>query len=195
MHLSPTEQARLTVFTAAQVARRTRDDGHPLNAPEAIAIAADEMHRAARGGASFDQVLAAGRASVKPAELLDGVAGLIGEIRVEVLLDDGMRLIVLRGLASADQADDPPGTAPAAGELTINHGMRAFELAVTNRSRRPVRVSSHYPFDRVNPRLSFDRARAAHTRLDIPAGDTVRWAPGERRVVRLVTISAGPGSA
>jgi urease subunit gamma/beta len=195
MHLSPTEHARLTVFTAAQLARRTRDDGHLLNVPEAIAIATDEMHRAARGGASFDEVLAAGRASVKPAELLDGVAGLIGEIRVEVLLGDGTRLIVLRGLADAGQAGELSGAAPAVGDLTINDGMRAFELEVTNRSSRPVRVSSHYPFDRVNPRLSFDRARAAHARLDIPAGDTIRWAPGERRVVRLVTMPASPGSA
>ena len=195
MHLSPTEQARLTVFAAAQLARRTRDDGHLLNAPEAIAIATDEMHRAARGGASFDQVLAAGRASVKPTELLDGVAELIDEIRVEVLLEDGTRLIVLRGLGGARPADDASRTIQATGDLTINDGMQAFELEVTNRSRHPVRISSHYPFDRVNSRLSFDRARAAHARLDIPAGDTIRWAPGERRVVRLVTIPVAPGSA
>ena len=195
MHLSPTEQARLTVFVAAQLARRTRDDGHLLNAPEAIAIATDEMHRAARGGASFDQVLEAGRASVKPAELLDGVAELIGEIRVEVVLEEGTRLIVLRGLAGADRGDESPRTMLATGDLIINGEMEAFELEVTNQSRHPVRVSSHYPFDRVNPRLSFDRAKAVHTRLDIPAGDTIRWAPGQRRVVRLVTIRTTPRSA
>lgn len=193
MHLSPTEQARLTVFVAAQLARRTRDDGHLLNAPEAIAIATDEMHRAARGGATFDEVLAAGGASVKPTELLDGVAGLLGEIRVEVLLADGTRLVVLRGLGAAAPAGERPGTTLATDDLTINDGMQAFELEVTNRSRHPVRVSSHYPFDRVNARLSFDRAKAAHTRLDIPAGDTIRWAPGQRRVVRLVTIRTAAG--
>jgi urease beta subunit len=47
-------------------------------------------------------------------------------------------------------------------------------------------VSSHYPFDRVNRRLEFDRAAARGTHLDIDAGSTERWAPGETRTVRLV---------
>jgi predicted amidohydrolase YtcJ len=47
------EQARLLVFQVAQLARRQQALGLRLNAPEAIAIACDEMHMAARaGGAS-----------------------------------------------------------------------------------------------------------------------------------------------
>jgi urease beta subunit len=42
------------------------------------------------------------------------------------------------------------------------------------------------PFDRVNPRLHFDRSAAAGFRLDLPAGDSARWAPGEERTVDLV---------
>ena len=61
-----------------------------------------------------------------------------------------------------------------------------IELEVHNASRRVVRVSSHYPFERVNRRLEFDRASAIGTRLDIEAGSTERWAPGETRTVRLV---------
>jgi urease beta subunit len=60
------------------------------------------------------------------------------------------------------------------------------ELPVENTSRRVVRVSSHYPFDQVNPRLVFDRARAAGFHLDIPAGSSERWGPGETRTARLV---------
>jgi urease beta subunit len=59
-------------------------------------------------------------------------------------------------------------------------------VSVTNTSTRVVRVSSHYPFDRVNPRLDFDRAAARGRRLDLPAGGNARWAPGETREVRLV---------
>ena len=193
MQLVPTEQARLVVFQVAQLARHQRDRGLLLNAPEAIALACDEMHLAARAGCTYEEVVAAGLASVAPGELLDGVATLIGEIRLEVLLDEGTRLIVLRGLGAAMMAhpDQEPGaTVLGPGVLTINASMASLELEVTNDSDHPVRVSSHYPFDRVNPRLTFDRAAARGTRLDIPAGDTVRWGPGERKVVRLVRVPA-----
>jgi urease subunit gamma/beta len=96
MHLTPTEEERLRIFLAAQLARTVRASGLKLNAPEATALACDEMHMAARTGASFDEVLEAGRRAVPAGDLMPGVAGLVDEIRVEVLLDDGSRLIVLR---------------------------------------------------------------------------------------------------
>jgi urease subunit gamma/beta len=96
MYLTPTEDARLQIFTAAQLARRSLADGVRLNAPEATALACDEMHRAARSGASMDVVLDAGRRAVRREDLLDGVDALVPEIRLEVLLGDGMRLVVLR---------------------------------------------------------------------------------------------------
>ncbi len=195
MKLGPTEQARLLVFQVAELARRQRDRGLRLNAPEAIAIACDEMHMAARAGGTFDAVVDAGMNAVAPDDLLEGVDALIAEIRVEVLLDEGSRLIVLRGLGASDASSDPgPGAMVLAeGSLTLNEGMSSFDLEVTNDSDHAIRVSSHFPFDRVNRRLRFERADARGFRLDIPAGDTVRWAPGERRVVRLVRVDgAGP---
>ncbi len=189
MHLSPTELARLQIFQAAELARRNRDRGLALNAPETIAIACDEMHLAARGGASIEEVLAAGAASVHPDDLIDGVASLVAEIRLEVVLDEGTRLVVLRGLGARDDDEHPGEVVTADGEVTINEGLDSFELEVTNSSEHPVRVSSHFPFDRSNPRLTFDRAVARGTRLDVAAGDTVRWGPGETRTVRLVRIT------
>src|SRR5690348_15588049 len=59
-------------------------------------------------------------------------------------------------------------------------------LTVHNESGRPVRVSSHYPFWRVNTRLEFDREAARGMRLDIPAGSSVRWGPGEVKEIGLV---------
>jgi len=96
MYLTPTEEDRLVIFTAAELARRSLADGARLNAPEATALICDEMHRAARRGASADGVLAAGRSAVRSEDLMDGVAALLAEIRLEVLLGDGMRLVVLR---------------------------------------------------------------------------------------------------
>jgi urease subunit gamma/beta len=97
MALGPTEESRLLVFTAAELARRTLDRGLALNVPEATALICDEMHMAARAGATYDEVVAAGRSALRADQLLPGVAELLGEIRVEVLLDEGTRLIVLRG--------------------------------------------------------------------------------------------------
>jgi urease subunit gamma/beta len=96
MHLNPTEEDRLRIFTAAELARRTLERGLALNAPEATALICDEMHLAARSGAAFDAVLEAGRGAVAADQLMPGVAELIDEIRLEVLLDEGSRLVVLR---------------------------------------------------------------------------------------------------
>lgn len=96
MYLTPTEEDRLAIFTAAELARRSLADGARLNAPEVTALVCDEMHRAARSGASLDGVLAAGRRAVRREDLMDGIPALVDEIRLEVLMGDGMRLVVLR---------------------------------------------------------------------------------------------------
>ena len=74
----------------------------------------------------------------------------------------------------------------AAGAIRLNEGRPTVEVEVENSSGHTIFISSHYPFFEVNRRLVFDRARAWGMRLDIPAGDTLRWRPGEKRRVRLV---------
>jgi urease gamma subunit len=96
MYLTPTEEERLRVFVVAELARRTLERGLGLNAPEAIAITCDEMHAAARAGKTFEEVKEAGRSAVPPDRLTPGVAELVPEIRLEVLLEEGSRLVVLR---------------------------------------------------------------------------------------------------
>jgi urease subunit gamma/beta len=96
MYQSPTEEDRLRVFVTAELARRSLDRRLGLNAPEATALICDEMHMAARAGASFDEVLEAGRRAVRADQLMPGVADLVDEVRLEVLLDEGSRLVVLR---------------------------------------------------------------------------------------------------
>ena len=74
----------------------------------------------------------------------------------------------------------------AEGPIVLNPGRRTVELEVENTSDHTIFVSSHYPFFEVNRRLVFNRALAWGMHLDIPAGDAVRWRPGERQRVRLV---------
>jgi len=190
MYLSPTEEDRLRIFAAAELARRTRADGVRLSAPEATALICDEMHRAARAGGSLEAVLAAGRAAVDVGDAMDGVPAMIPELRIEVLLDDGTRLAVLRDPLGAGTGEQPGEIRVPARDIPLAAGRNRLRLRVTSRSRRPIRVSSHYPFWRVNPRLEFDRVAAAGYRLDIPAGASVRWAPGEIKEIDLVALSS-----
>lgn len=78
------------------------------------------------------------------------------------------------------------------GVIVLNAGRRTAQVDVENTSDHTIFVSSHYPFFEVNRRLEFDRARAWGMHLDLPAGDSERWRPGERRRVRLVAY-AGRG--
>ena len=185
MQLTPTEEERLRVFTAAQLARATLAKGLRLNAPEAVALVCDEMHVAGRGGASFDEVAAAGRTVVSSDQVMDGVAGIVPEIRVEVLLEEGTRLVVLR------EPFGPAGEGPGAirfgeGDVELSPGRDRIHLRVTNRGEHPIRVSSHFPFWRANEHLEFDRTAAEGFRLDLPAGDSLRWAPDQAHDVDLV---------
>jgi urease subunit gamma/beta len=203
MRLTPWEEERLLIFTAAELARRHRAAGLALNAPEAIALICDAMLEVARAGADYEAVVSVGRAAVGPDEVIAGVRELVDEVRLEVLMGDGARLVVLvdplgTGVQEAAGAPDGPGAIRTAHQPTDSTAARDhLTLTVHNGSSRAVRVSSHYPFERTNPRLAFDRKAAAGFRLDLPAGDSERWQPGETRSVVLVRYGgvAGAGGA
>lgn len=185
MRLTAWEEERLLIFTAAELARRHRDRGLRLNAPEVVALVCDAMLEAARAGLTYDDVERAGREAVQPDEALPGVAALVEEVRLEVLMGDGVRLVVVHE-PLGPPGDDAPGAVRQAPVVERVDERERIELEVRSTSARAVRVSSHYPFERVNPRLEFDRAAAAGYRLDLPAGSSERWAPGETRTVVLV---------
>jgi urease len=51
-----------------------------------------------------------------------------------------------------------------------------------------VQIGSHYHFIETNPQLEFDRIKAYGYRLDIAAGTSVRFEPGDTKTVALVEI-------
>jgi len=75
--------------------------------------------------------------------------------------------------------------------IELASGRGRISVEVTNTSERPVRVSSHYPFHRVNRRLVFDRESTRGFRLDVPSGSSVRWWPGQTLDVSLVRYAGG----
>jgi urease subunit beta len=62
-------------------------------------------------------------------------------------------------------------------------------LVVSNTGDRPIQVGSHFHFYEVNSALSFDREKALGFRLNIAAGNAVRFEPGDTKEVPLVALA------
>jgi urease subunit beta len=68
-------------------------------------------------------------------------------------------------------------------------GRKTATIVVRHTGDRPVQVGSHYHFFEVNDALHFDRAASRGMRLNIAAGLSVRFEPGEEKEVRLVEFA------
>jgi urease subunit beta len=75
------------------------------------------------------------------------------------------------------------------GPIEANVGRKTGTLVVRHTGDRPVQVGSHYHFFEVNDALEFHREGARGMRLNIPAGTSVRFEPGEEKEVRLVEFA------
>lgn len=92
--------------------------------------------------------------------------------------------------SSAYDAKKQPGAIVCVkeGKIKLNPDRERIQLKVTSKGDRPIQVGSHYHFVETNPQLDFDRVRARGFRLDIPAGTSVRFEPGDAKTVTLVQI-------
>lgn len=93
MYLTPREMERLTIFTAAEIARRRKKKGLKLNVPEAIAYITDAMIEGAREDKSVAQLMSEGATLLTIEDVLPGVTELIPLIQVEAHFADGTKLI------------------------------------------------------------------------------------------------------
>jgi urease subunit gamma/beta len=188
MRLTPTEQDRLLIASAAELARRRKARGLRLNAPEATAIVADAVIEAARDGARLREAVDAGRRALNPTEVLEGVAALVPEVWVEAVFDDGSRLVVVPEPFGPTSQSDQPGAVVPAAEQVEAAARATVEIDVENTADVPISVTSHFHFFEVNPRLRFDRAAAYGMRLAIDAGEALRFDPHSTRSVGLAPI-------
>ncbi len=78
---------------------------------------------------------------------------------------------------------------PTSERIEANLGLEIRALLVANTGDRPIQVGSHYHFFETNTALRFDRAAARGFRLNIPAGNAVRFEPGDEREVELVALA------
>ena len=194
MNLTPTELERLTIFSAAELARKRRAKGLRLSYVEAIAYITDEVLEGAREGRSVAELVEWGGTLLTTDDVLPGVAALVPRIMVDGLFDDGTRLIaiyrpilLLRRRAGHARAPPVVVTTPA-GDIVLTADRAPVTLEDTNSGDRAIQVASHFHFFEANKALAFDRARAFGMRLDVPAGNAVRFEPGMTKVVTLVAL-------
>jgi urease beta subunit len=73
--------------------------------------------------------------------------------------------------------------------IELNPGRRKLSLEVSNTGDRAIQIGSHYHFFEANKALDFDRNAAMGMRLNILAGNTLRFEPGDARMVELVEFT------
>ena len=198
MLLTPTEIERLTIFTAAELARKRRAKGLKLNHPEAVAIISDEILEGAREGRTVAELISSGATLLTTDDVMPGVSEMLPMIQVEGTFPDGTKLVTVHdpirpGKKKVRKKDHivPGEIIPAEGDIELNAGREKVSVKVTNKGDRPVQVGSHYHFFESNRHLDFDRAAAFGMHLDIPAGTAIRFEPGETKKVSLVAFGGG----
>ncbi len=220
MHLSPRDIDKLVLHGAGFLAQKRLARGLRLNYPESVALLASQLLELIRDGErSVAELMDIGRTMLGKKQVLPGVAWLIREVQVEGTFPDGTKLVTVHDPIQLDHGDltlalhgsflpvpeltaferetDVAQVGSNAGAIDVREGTIELyagrprvTLHVTSRGDRPIQVGSHYPFDRTNRALEFDRAAAVGKHLDIPAGTAVRFEPGETRTVTLVESAA-----
>jgi urease subunit gamma/beta len=195
MLLTPTELERLTIYTAAELARKRRRKGLKLNHPEAVAIIADEILEGAREGRSVAELISFGSTILTTEDVMPGIPELMPMIQVEGVFPDGTKLVTVHDPirpgkdAGAAEGEVVPGEIiTPEEEIELNAGRRKTQVTVLNTGDRPIQIGSHYHFFETNRALEFDREVSFGMHLDIPAGTAVRFEPGESKVVDLVAF-------
>ncbi len=213
MHLSPRDIDKLLLHGAGHLAQKRLARGLRLNYPETVALLAAQLLELIRDGdRSVAELMDVGRRMLGRRQVLPGVEHLLDEVQVEGTFHDGTKLVTVHDPICLDDGDlelalygsflpvpalsafdrgggpavEPGAVEVVAGNIELYPERARVTLTVTSRGDRPIQVGSHYPFEKTNSALDFDRALATNKHLDIPAGTATRFEPGETRTVTLV---------
>ena len=69
--------------------------------------------------------------------------------------------------------------------IVANKNRETISLKVSNTGDRPIQVGSHAHFFEVNKALAFPREQAYGFHLNIPAGTSIRFEPGDTKDISL----------
>ncbi len=193
MNLTPTEMERLTIYTAAEFARRHKRLGIRLSRPEAVALITDEMLLAARAGKAYEEIVDMAGRLLTADDVLPGVAAMIDHIMAEGNFEEGTKMMVVfkpiaPGVDGPDNSPAPGEILSPEGSIELLAGRQRTEIEVINTGDRDIQVRSHTHFFEVNRALDFDRRAAFGKKLDTASGAGMRFEPGIRKTVTLVPI-------
>ncbi|WP_276255840.1 urease subunit gamma [Halomontanus rarus] len=105
MNLSPKEMERLTVFMAAELARRREARGVKLNHPETVAYVSDWICERARDGWSVSEIRAEATQLLTREDVMDGVPEMIDMVQIEPVFPDGTKLVTVHEPIRADSRE------------------------------------------------------------------------------------------
>jgi urease subunit gamma len=95
VELTPREQDKLLLFTAALLAERRMARGLKLNYPEAVAYLSAAILEGARDGRTVAELMSHGTTLLTREQVMDGIAEMIPEIQVEATFPDGTKLVTV----------------------------------------------------------------------------------------------------
>lgn len=220
MHLLPRERDKLYVRQAGLLAQTRLARGQRLNHTESVALICAVMHERARNGdVSVSHMMQLGKTILGYCHVLPGVAQTIKEVMIEATFHDGTFLVAVKdpvcsprgnlelalyasGLPVPTEPDlfpdvvAPEGPIPGqiivadAPPIVLFPEYRRIQLDMVNSGDRPIQVGSHFPLEKVNPAMLFDREAARGYKLDVAAGTALRFEPGDSKRVTLVETGA-----
>jgi len=193
VHLSAHERDRLLVSAAADLARRRLARGARLGATEAAALITDEVLEWAWDGLPLAEVVQRAGTVLAREQVLPGVPAKVRHLLVDALFPSGTLLVDVVDPIADDDWDAPERQHEAGRTVELNVGRARREVAVTNRSDRVIRVTSHIDFASANPLLTPADPVPAGWRPDIPAGSSLAVAPGQSATIPLVAMAARKG--
>ncbi|OAQ68383.2 urease [Pochonia chlamydosporia 170] len=208
---------KLVISQLGLLAQRRLARGVRLNHSEAL-IANNLHELIRDGNHSVADLMALGATMLGRRHVLPAVCSTLREIQVEGTFPMGTYLVTVHNPISTDDGDlrralygsflpipdneafqlppdseyvlhkQPGAVVAVKGRVVLNQDRKRIRLRVTSKGDRPIQVGSHYHFIEVNPQLEFDRERSYGYRLDIAAGTSVRFEPGDTKTVTLVEI-------
>ncbi|WP_193045580.1 urease subunit beta [Mycolicibacterium baixiangningiae] len=190
MNLTPTEIERLTLFSAAEMARRNLREGIVLSHPEVVALLADEVMLAARKNLAYDAVIDHATTLLRAEQCEPGVPDMVRIVAVDAPFPDGTKLVTLIDPITPAASDIRPGEVIVGDDpVELFPGAERITLTVVNRGDRDIQVRSQAHFFETNPALEFDRRASWGHKLDVPSGGGVRFEPGIPVDVQLIPMA------
>ena len=188
MHLTPREQERLLLASAADLARRRVERGSRLGATEAIALVCDEICEWAWDDVPLDDIIARSRGLIDRSRLLPGVADLVPAVQVEALFPHGTVLVHVSQPFGEPTVTGPGAVLVGAGRLDLAPDHDRRPVLLTNTGERTVWISSHFPMDELNRAITCEPALPPGYRLDLPSGEAVSLAPSQSKELAAVSF-------